>query len=264
MDLREAARGPLPLPRELDKGVLTNYTVEPGDVLLVQSADLDSPVRFPGDQPVLADGTIHLGRYGRAQVAGKDVDEIQALVRAAVMPQLQGKDSGPITVRLVTRVSKVYYVLGEVNSPGAYQLAGRETVLDGIVAAGGLTDRASRCNIILSRPTPPDSCRVVLPICYEQIVQLGDTTTNYQLAPGDRIFVSSKTLCEQLGSRRCDTCCGPQTACPIGCGAVPPVVALGMPVPLRPLNPPAPAQPQLPQGEPGQSASVPVKPGFGQ
>src|SRR5207244_3519626 len=83
-----------------------------------------------------------------------------------------------------TRVSKVYYVLGEVNAPGSFTLSGRETVLDGILAAGGLNERASRRNIILSRPTHPDSCRVVLPICYYEIVQLGDTSTNYQLAPG--------------------------------------------------------------------------------
>jgi protein involved in polysaccharide export with SLBB domain len=254
------ARGPLPLPRELDKGVLATYIVEPGDVLLVQAGDFDSPVRFPGDQPVLPDGTIHLGRYGRLVVAGKDVDEIQAMVRAAVLPHLQDKDPGPITVRLVTRVSKVYYVLGEVNSPGAYQLAGREAVLDGLMAAGGLTDRASRCNIILSRPSYPDGCRVVLPICYNDIVQLGDTTTNYQLAPGDRIFVASKTLCEQIfGSRRCDTCCGSHIPCAIGgCGAPGPgrVAALGMPVPIRPLQAPVPVPAPEPQPPPAASLGI--------
>jgi protein involved in polysaccharide export with SLBB domain len=242
-DLREAARGPLPLPRELDKGVLTTYIVEPGDVLLVQPADLDSPIRLPGDQTVLPDGTIQLGRYGRLLVAGKDVDEIQNLVRAAVAPQVSNKDPGPITVRLITRASKMYYVLGEVNSPGAFQYAGRETALDAILAAGGLTDRASRTNIILSRPSPPDGCRVVLPICYQQIVQLGDTTTNYQLAPGDRIFVASKSLCEQVfGSSRRDSCnCGWHIPCAIpgGCGDGPGrSSALGMPVPLRPITPP--------------------------
>jgi polysaccharide biosynthesis/export protein len=259
-DLREAARGPLPLPRELDKGVLATYIVEPGDVLLVQAGDFDSPVRFPGDQPVLPDGTIHLGRYGRIVVAGKDVDEIQAMVRATVLPHLQGKDPGPTTVRLVTRVSKVYYVLGEVNSPGAYQLAGREAVLDGLMAAGGLTDRASRCNIILSRPSHPDGCRVVIPVCYNDIVQLGDTTTNYQLAPGDRIFVASKTLCEQIfGSRRCDTCCGAHIPCAIGgCGAPGPgrLAALGMPVPIRPLAAPIPVPAPEPQQPPAASLGI--------
>jgi protein involved in polysaccharide export with SLBB domain len=193
-DLRQ--QYPWPLPRELAKEPLALYVVEPGDVLLIQPADLDSPVRIPGDQPVLPDGTIQLGRYGLVLVAGKSLPEIEAIVREAVAAQT--KDAGPITVRLVTRASKVYYVLGEVNAPGAYPLQGRETALDGILAAGGLNDRASRKQIVLTRPTPPDSCRLVLPIGYNEIVQQGDTTTNYQLAPGDRIYVPSRCMLDDL------------------------------------------------------------------
>src|SRR5262249_35525987 len=108
------------------------------------------------------------------------------------------KDAGVITVRVVTRQSKVYYVLGEVHAPGAFPLTGRETVLDGILAAGGLTDRASRYKIILVRPTLPDSCRLVFPIWYQQIVQHGDTTTNYQLHPGDRIYVPTGCILDDF------------------------------------------------------------------
>jgi hypothetical protein len=118
----------------------------------------------------------------------------------------------PINVRLNVAESAVYYVLGEVNSPGSYPIIGRETVLDGIMAAGGLSDRASECRVILSRPTPPSSCRIVLPVCYDRIVQLGDTTTNYQIQPGDRIFVGTRTLCDALMFWRsgCPSCpeCG--------------------------------------------------------
>lgn len=217
-DIRDAAKGQtLPLPRELEKVVQKPYTVEPGDVLLVQPADLDSPVRLPADQPILPDGTIHLGRYGQIVVAGKTVPEIEALVQAIIQEKV--KDVGPIVVRIVTRVSKVYYVLGEVNAPGAFPLQGREAVLDGIIAAGGLSARASRCNIILSRPSRPSACRVVLPVSYTKIVQLGDTTTNYQLAPGDRIYVGSRSFLENLTN----CCCGrskdcdanPQVPCPL-------------------------------------------------
>jgi len=213
--VRQPTGTTLALPRELNKHVTESYVVEPSDVLLVVAADLDSPVHMPGDQPVLPDGTINLGRYGRLVVAGKTVDEIEVMVRAAVQAHTQGQEVGPFTARVVTRVSKVYYVLGEVSAPGAFPLTGRETVLDGILAAGGLTDRASRSDIILSRPTHPDSCRIVLPICLREIVQLGDTTTNYQLAPGDRIFVASKTPFERLfGSRNEQCLCkGPQAPC---------------------------------------------------
>jgi protein involved in polysaccharide export with SLBB domain len=222
MALRAAATEPAPLPRELDKRVTPPYLVEPGDVLLVQAADLESPARLPGDQPVLQDGTITLGRYGRLTVAGKTAEQIEAEAKAAV--EAQTPKAGPITVRIVSRPSKVYYVLGDVNAPGAFPYTGRETVLDGLVAAGGLTERASRKNVLLSRPTRPDGCRIVLPVCYQEIVQLGDTSTNYQLSPGDRIYVPSKTFWEELlhSKKECPPCGGAQVPCGFGggsCGA---------------------------------------------
>jgi polysaccharide export outer membrane protein len=217
-EFRNSVPMPPPVPRELDKTVLPAYIVEPGDVLLVQPVDLDSPVRIPSDQTVLPDGKIDLGKYGRLIVAGKSVEQIEPLVQAAV--KAQTPEAGPINVRLVGRVSKVYYVLGQVNAPGSFPLQGRETVLDGLVAAGGLNIRASRANIILSRPTAPDGCRIVLPVCYHQIVQLGDTTTNYQLQPGDRIYVPSQTIWEQLcgqdkdEKKGCSPCKRMQFPCP--------------------------------------------------
>src|SRR5581483_10109494 len=204
------------------KTVLPAHIVEPGAVLLVQPVDLDSPVRIPSDQTVLPDGKIDLGKYGRLIVAGKSVEQIEPLVQAAV--KAQTPEAGPINVRLVGRVSKVYYVLGQVNAPGSFPLQGRETVLDGLVAAGGLNVRASRSNIIVSRPTVPSGCRVVLPVCYQQIVQLGDTTTNYQLQPGDRIYVPAASFWENLcgqdkdEKKGCSPCSRPQHACPWDCG----------------------------------------------
>jgi polysaccharide biosynthesis/export protein len=216
--LRSQATEPQPLPRELDKHVSPPITVEPGDVVLVVPTDADSPVRLPGDQPILPDGTITLGRYGRLVIAGKTLDEIEALARALI--EAKSKENVAVSARLVSRQSKVYYVLGEVNAPGSFTLNGRETVLDAIVAAGGLTDRASRPNITLSRPTAPDSCRIVLPICYDEIVQIGDTSTNYQIAAGDRIYVPSKGFTEDFCRKKttCAPCGRPQTACIGGCG----------------------------------------------
>jgi protein involved in polysaccharide export with SLBB domain len=184
------------LPRELDKGVLPAYLLEPGDSLLVQPANLDSPVRLPTDQTVLPDGQIELGMYGRLQVVGKTPEEVEREIQVIV--DAATANAGPINVRLVGRQSKVVYVLGEVNSPGAYPLSGRETVLDAIIAAGGLTDSADQGQIVYVQPTTPDGCRVVLPVCYREIVQLGDTSTNYQVGPGDRIYIPSMTLCKQL------------------------------------------------------------------
>jgi protein involved in polysaccharide export with SLBB domain len=255
--LREISSPPPGSPRELDKRVAGPYVVEPGDVLLAQPASLDSPVRLPGDQPVLPDGTIQLGRYGRLLVAGKTVEMIEAEVNALIKAKVA--DAGPIVVRLVTRDSKVYYVLGEVNAPGSFQLKGRETVLDAIVTAGGLTSNAQRKGIILVRPTAPESCRLVLPVAYNAIVQLGDTTTCYQIKAGDRLYVPSKTLCDDL---KClfqkDADCGPTpTPChPAG----PPPAALGRPglgLPVAPSATPAATIGPVIVGKPVQGEAPP-------
>lgn len=205
-----------PIARELHKAPLLAFTVEPGDTLLVQPVDLDAPIRLPADQTVLPDGTIELGTYGRPVVFGMTLAQIEAEVQRLI--NAKEKQPVPVTVRLIGRQSKVYYVLGEVNSPGAFQLNGRETVLDGLMAAGGLTREAVEGGIILARPTEPCGCRIVLPVCYPEIVQLGDTSTNYQLQPGDRIFVPSKSICDGLFGKKPVTpaCCKLHTQCHLG------------------------------------------------
>ncbi len=243
--MRLAAVNPAPLPKELDKAVLAAYVIEPGDTLAVEAIDLDSPIRLPGNQPVLPDGTIDLGKYGRPVVAWKTVSQIESEVRRLIDAQVkEAKDakekaSTAVTVRLIGRESKVFYVLGEANAPRAYPLAGRETVLDGILVAGGLTRQADAKKIIVSRPTKPDGCRILLPICYNEIVQLGDTATNYQLQPGDRIFIPSISPFD--GLFRSNTNCGPclnfQAACGVvgNCGL--PAVPTSAPVPLPSVQP---------------------------
>jgi len=266
--IRQATPPPLELPRELDKQVSGPYIVEPGDVLLVQPASLDSPVRLSGDQPVLADGTIQLGKFGRYQAAGKPLEMIEREVNELI--QRQTPDAGVILVRLVSRESKVFYVLGEVNAPGAFPLRGRETVLDALLAAGGLTSNANKRKIILTRPTSPESCRIVLPVRFNDIVQLGDTTTNYQIRAGDRLYVPSRSFSEELWhllGKDKDPFASPQFGCaltpspmPVG---MPGVVhqatsktpGMGRPAPSPPLPTPLPA-PTLPAPAPVAPAAA--------
>ncbi len=244
-EVRKALAANALVPRELEKTVLPAYIIQPGDVLLVEPIALDSPLRFPADQTVLPDGTIDMARFGRLIVAGKTLEQIETDVQAAI--KAIDKDAGAVNVRLVDPQSAVYYVLGEVTSPGSYPLVGRETVLDAILAAGGMTDKASSCNIVLSRPSAPCGCRTVIPICYKRIVQQGDTSTNYQVMPGDRIYVATRTLWESLNpcgnSQDCPSCKGKSCPCPGSCGTATaptttyslpgtPAISPAMPVPV--------------------------------
>ena len=206
------------IPTEMQKVNLPAHRVEAGDVLVIEPNDFNSPVRLPGDQTVQQDGTIELGQYGRLQVMGKSAEEIQAQVssmisgietskfeatvaQASYMPgqtKPQSNVDYGVAVRLVNQDSALFYVMGEVNSPGSYPLVGHETVLDAIIAAGGLSGNANDHKIIVTRPQLPGRPRVILPACYQQILQMGDVTTNYQLMPGDRIYVPSITILEDV------------------------------------------------------------------
>lgn len=232
--LRDAAPIPAPVSRELEMALLPTHVVEAGDTLLVQPVEFDSPLRLPPDQLVHPDGTIDLGKYGRPLVAGKTLAEIEGIVR----DQIKAKEKEPaaVTVRLLARPGEVFYVLGEVNAPGAFPITGHDTVLSAITQAGGPTRRASEQNIVMSRPTVPEGCRFVYPVCYKNIVQLGDTTTNYQLRPGDRVFVPSKATFEDF-LNRCRNgsgpCNSPQVPCFGGTSSCTPSVSTAVPASLN-------------------------------
>ncbi len=205
-----AAKSPLPsgMPHELSKQVLQDYFVEPGDRILIEPVALDSEFRLVGDQEIQLDGSIDLGEYGRIRVAGMTVEAIERAIEDHLAQFIEEREA--VNVQLIETNAAEFYVLGEVGSPGAYAMDGNETVLDAIVMAGGLTNRASPCDMILVRPTNPADCRVVQRICYRQITQLGDVTSNYQLQPGDRVVVGSRTLCEELAfwkqTSACECC----------------------------------------------------------
>ncbi|MFU7560537.1 polysaccharide biosynthesis/export family protein [Roseiconus sp. JC912] len=219
---RQKSGHPKTIPTELAKQSLPAHRVEAGDVLVIEPNDFNSPIRLSSDQTVQQDGTIELGGYGRLKVAGLSAEEIQSQVQSVVtrtelakrqrkvelashrgnslgMPTDSSEpDDFGVTVRLVNKESALFYVMGEVNAPGSYPLVGHETVLDAIIAAGGLTDRCNDHKIILTRPQADGQERSIYPVCYQQILQLGDVTTNYQLMPGDRIYVPSMSIWEDV------------------------------------------------------------------
>ncbi len=205
------------VPTELAKRALPPHRMEAGDVLVIEPNDFNSPVRMQSDQTVQHDGYIELGDYGRLDVLGLTAEEIQQKVQSRVAARETEKRQTQITlashsetrapeeyidygvsVRLVSNESDQFYVMGEVNAPGSYPLVGAETVLDAVISAGGLSDRANEHKIILTRPQPDGQPRLILPVCYKQILQLGDVTTNYQILPGDRIYVPNLTIWEDV------------------------------------------------------------------
>ena len=105
-----------------------------------------------------------------------------------------------MSVRLATgSQSKFYYVLGAVTTQGRSPILGNETVLDAILEAG-LRSNSNPQKAYLVRPHPPSGGDLILKIDWDSITNRGDTMTNYQLLPGDRVIVPGGKPPGLLGS----------------------------------------------------------------
>jgi polysaccharide biosynthesis/export protein len=144
-----------------------------------------------GDYLVGLDGTINLRAYGVVHVAGKSVPEIQVALEKHLG---QFFDSPEVSVDVLGYNSKVYYVIADGGGTGdilqRFPITGNETVLDALTKMGGVSQYASK-TIWVARPAPGgQGCEQVLPVNYEAITQGAETATNYQLLPGDRVFIA--------------------------------------------------------------------------
>ncbi len=201
---------PPDVPREYSKRALSAYIVEPPDILQIDMlvpADV-AEIRFPirGTHLVRPDGTIGLGAYGSVFVAGLTLDQIRPLIAQRIAEILfEGKEQrekkvpqllSGLKVDVAAYNSKFYYVITDGGGYGeqVYRVltTGNETVLDAIAQIAGLPAVASKKQIWIARATPAHSHGPnILPVDWCGITKRGEAGTNYQVYPGDRIYVNS-------------------------------------------------------------------------
>ena len=149
-----------------------------------------------GEHLVRPDGTISLGLYGSAYVTGMTIPEAKAAIQSQLARYLVQPE---VSVDVLAYNSKVFYVVTDGGGFGqqVVRLAatGNETVLDAISQVNGLSAVASQRHIWVARPAPARTCGdQILPVDWKAIVECGRTETNYQVLPGDRIYVKADAL----------------------------------------------------------------------
>ena len=140
-------------------------------------------------------GRNRLAAYQRPEptkeAAKPETDSPQVDGPVARIVAIPPEESNRVHVDVASYNSKVYYVQGDVGSPGRLPITGAETVLDGIQYAGGLTGSADPKRITLYRPARAGKPAREYPIDYEAI-RKGKVEANLQLFPGDRLFVGRR------------------------------------------------------------------------
>jgi polysaccharide export outer membrane protein len=144
-----------------------------------------------GEHLIGLDGTINLGTYGSIYVAGMTIAEVKDAVEQHLSKYLLDPVVG---VEVFAYQSKNYYIISQGAGLGdgvtRVPITGNETVLDALAQVNGLSRLASK-KIWIARPVPNErGCDQILPVNYADITAGANTATNFQLLPGDRVFIA--------------------------------------------------------------------------
>lgn len=161
----------------------------------VTMQDLAGKQLITGEHLVRPDGTISLGIYGQVYVAGMTLETIKCVMEQHLSQFIHEPE---VNVDVLAYNSKVYYIVTDGAGYGEqvqrFPITGNETVLDAISNINGLSSISSK-RIWVSRPAPAGTNYAqVMDVDWNAITAEGLTATNYQLMPGDRIYIQADRL----------------------------------------------------------------------
>ena len=168
------------------------YVLQPPDEIEIHCARV--PEIHGQRQRIRPDGKVSFEAIGEVEAAGKTPAEVAALLKqkAAQLYTLPGEN--PIDVRIAVYLSKVYYVLGEVYSPGPKVYTGRDTVLSAL-AQSQPNPMAWEERVQVIRPSADENVRPkIFEVNFDRMIAHGDTTKNVLLLEGDIIYVPPTVL----------------------------------------------------------------------
>lgn len=143
--------------------------------------------------PVRPDGMISVPLIGDVLAGGRTPPEVAKDIQDKLSAYVRDPQVAVILTELRSHeyLSRVR-VTGAVRQPVSVPYRPGMTVLDAVLAAGGLTEFAAPDRSELHRKTG-EAART-FEIKLDRILNRGDLTTNYPVAPGDVITVPERTF----------------------------------------------------------------------
>lgn len=184
------------------------------DILIVEVLAPLPGLPISGRYLVRRDGKLGLGFYGDVEVADMTVPMVKERIAGhlrgfasdealGLKPGADPKNSDRIYIGNAGAASDAAadgdqpcYLLGEFEKLGPAPATGRETVLDAVNWAGGLTPRANPKDLLLVRGSSGERPRY-FPINFDAIISADDDAKNYILQPGDRLIAAPKRSGQQ-------------------------------------------------------------------
>ena len=187
----------------------TDYRLGPDDQVSIRVVDLDKLQLDKESAPrINVNGDLDLPIIGHLHAAGLTLDELKATIAAKLSDILQNPS---VSVTIVQYRNHPVSVLGEVRTPGVFQVQQSKHLLELISLAGGLAPDAgdkikvSRVKANGSLPLPnvqddPATGYLVGTIDVRSLMSASDTGLNILVMDGDVIAVSKAELIFVMGA----------------------------------------------------------------
>jgi polysaccharide export outer membrane protein len=145
---------------------------------------------------VRMDGTISMGTYGSVYITGMTIDQARRAIEQFLSQYLMDPE---VSIDVYSYNSKWYYIISDRGGFGQtvfrLPITGRETVLDAMSFMFGVPFWGSPKHIWIARPNGQDpNCQQIFPVDWIALAKGGSPATNYQLMPGDRLFIGANPL----------------------------------------------------------------------
>lgn len=160
-----------------------NYVVGPGDTLSIsvwRNPELSLTV------PVRPDGKLSTPLVDELVAQGKTTVEIARDIEKALSKLVRDPVVTVIVTNFVGPYSEQIRVVGEATRPQALPYKQKMTVLDVMIAVGGLTDFADGNSASITRTSEGDKRYSVR---LKDLLKRGDTSANVEMKPGDILTI---------------------------------------------------------------------------
>jgi polysaccharide export outer membrane protein len=166
---------------EKEKKSEASYRIDVGDILEInvwKEEELSKNVF------VRLDGRISLPLIGDVTAAGKTPVELSQALEEKISEFIE---EPTVTVLMAATNSRVYYMVGNINNPGAFHMNTPVNLLQAIAKAGGLGEWADRDDIIIVRRSSGKD--EILSFDYDKFVKGKDLSQNIMLHYGDTVII---------------------------------------------------------------------------
>ncbi|NKB55940.1 MAG: sugar ABC transporter substrate-binding protein [Alphaproteobacteria bacterium] len=165
-------------------GESPGYLVGPGDQLQIfvwRNPELSTSV------PVRPDGRISLPLIEDLQAANKTPTELARDVEEVLAEFVQNPVVTIIVTGFVGPFDQQVRVVGEASRPSAIQFREKMTILDVMIAVGGLTEFAAGNRAVIVRAD--NKKQVSYRVRLDDLLKDGDVTANVDVLPGDVLII---------------------------------------------------------------------------